>query len=121
MINAHIVIACRDVQRRGGSLSGAEREDASAMGSRRHFVVSKRSMRRLMSSRFHESLLRALQGLMRCVPAPQDVLCSVDVGMVAVSAGDAAEARLAFAAPGIDDAKLCGLRVDQNARRAPSL
>ena len=38
MINAHI-IACRDVHRRGGGLSGAEREDASAMGSRRHLVA----------------------------------------------------------------------------------
>jgi hypothetical protein len=56
-----------------------------------------------LSSRFPESPRRPLHGLMRCVPAPQDVRCSVDVGMVAMFAGDAAEDRLAFAAPGIDD------------------
>jgi hypothetical protein len=74
----------------------------------------------LRSSRFHESPTRSLHGHMRCVPAPQDVLCSADVGGVAVSAFNAAEDCLAFAAPGINDiarrASLRGLgRIDPTA------
>ena len=46
---------------------------------------------------------RALHGQRRGVPAPREALCRVDRGMVAVSARDAAEDRLAFAAPSITD------------------
>jgi hypothetical protein len=55
--------------------------------------ISKQSVGRLVRSRFQESP-RSPNGQRRCVPTPQDILCRVDVGSVAVSVRDAAEGHL---------------------------
>src|SRR5215207_3881911 len=47
--------------------------------------------------------MQTLDAQMRCVPPPQDILSCVTVGVVAMSASDALEGRLALATSGIHD------------------